>query len=567
MKKFLLSIAALCVALGAVSMPKSVYVKKGDHYTRYNFGVAGMLNFSNNGKTLYISGYNEVIDLDEIDYITFDAPFSNQALTPSKQKEKLVQIGEAANRRVNLKENSEVMNMFHYFFDHIDVNGRSVCPPSEFDMPDEYSGVHARKLVKAMSNIAHLNAAGGVKLAKSAVELYKVDDYLGVFTADYNENKWIKTSDANYLEFSYTPPTGENIKYSVRLTPSSSYTQWNTQDANVRLPKTMDLVLKEGSKELGNILVSSELQQDKKIYVAIAGNMGTAGVELSLDIVDNGINLHNLLTNKGEYFAEISQHIDGKNLVDYDMMYDDIRNSMHRHDEYGNCIDEDPEKGLSHFIRAKASVDILNLLQIEGKIGNPSRVYEIFEEEGEEHDNMFEYKGYRFYHDGKASLLSDDNTVLTSQWSDTPEEMMPYVNALNDYSDISFYYDGDKILQGFLGFDLSEYRNKWNTYSQYVIINGYLVSTYEYDGDYWVSLYDSNDNWIKLPIVEFDLSEKDVISPVMEVEQFCDITPILIFPDGTSFLLDDFFDEVSFKNLINDYDDVIDTYHEITGQK
>lgn len=567
MKKSLLTVMALCVTLGAASMPKSVYVKKGDSYIRYNFGVAGMLNFSNNGKTLAISGYNELINLDEIDYITFDAPVSEQALTPSAQKEKLIQIGEAVNRCVNLKENSDVIDMFHFFFDHIEVKGQSVCPPSEFDMPEEYSGIHVRKLVKSMSHLAHLNMTGGVKLAKSAVELYKVDDYLGVFTADYNGKKWVKTADANYLEFNYTPPTGENVNYSIRLTPSSSYSQWNTKDANVRLPETMDLVLKKDGKDLGNIRISSELHQDQQIRLAVDGSLGTAGIELSFNVVDNGIDLHTLLTNRGEYIGEINQHIDGKNLVNYDLMYEDIRDSMHHHDEYGNCIDEEPEKAISHFIRAKVSADILHLLQLDGRIGNPSRIYQIFVGEEEDDDNnMFEYKGYRFYHNGNASLLSDDKTVISSQWSDNPDEMVPYVNALNDYSDISFYYDGNKILQGFLGFDMNVGRNEWSVSSQYVIINGYLVYTYEYDGDYWVSLCDSKDEWKSLPIEEFDLTEKDVIRPVMEVEQYCDITPILIFPDGTSFYFEDYFDKDSFTDLINDYDEVIDTYYELTGK-
>ena len=44
-------------------------------------------------------------------------------------------------------------------------------------------------------------------------------------------------------------------------------------------------------------------------------------------------------------------------------------------------------------------------------------------------------------------------------------------------------------------------------------------------------------------------------------------TPILTFPDLTNFSFPDFFDNVSFKNLIDDYNDIINTYLSITGQE
>lgn len=42
---------------------------------------------------------------------------------------------------------------------------------------------------------------------------------------------------------------------------------------------------------------------------------------------------------------------------------------------------------------------------------------------------------------------------------------------------------------------------------------------------------------------------------------------MLWFPDGTSFVMEDFFDEGSFAKLIDDYNDIINTYLSITGQK
>lgn len=85
MKKTFLTILAAMSVIGVSALPKAVYVKQGDTYTKYNFGVAGDLRFSNVGKTLTITGYSETIDLDKIDYITFTAPVQ-QSLTPSEHK-------------------------------------------------------------------------------------------------------------------------------------------------------------------------------------------------------------------------------------------------------------------------------------------------------------------------------------------------------------------------------------------------------------------------------------------------------------------------------------------------
>ena len=41
---------------------------------------------------------------------------------------------------------------------------------------------------------------------------------------------------------------------------------------------------------------------------------------------------------------------------------------------------------------------------------------------------------------------------------------------------------------------------------------------------------------------------------------------MLTFPDLTSFAFEDFFDETSFKTLINDYEDIISTYDTIVGR-
>ncbi len=84
MKKLLLTLAALLITLTSFAFPKAFYVVKGDSYTKYNFGVAGDLKFSADGKTLSVTGYDDAIILDEIDYITFTALSQNLLFTVAR---------------------------------------------------------------------------------------------------------------------------------------------------------------------------------------------------------------------------------------------------------------------------------------------------------------------------------------------------------------------------------------------------------------------------------------------------------------------------------------------------
>ena len=116
MKKLLLTLAAALTVAGAMAFPKALYVKKGNEVQKYNFGVAEDLVFSNGGRTLTITGYDEAINLDNIDYITFTAPVDETAITPNAQKDKLIQIGEKLNSIIDINELAEIVRMYDCFF-------------------------------------------------------------------------------------------------------------------------------------------------------------------------------------------------------------------------------------------------------------------------------------------------------------------------------------------------------------------------------------------------------------------------------------------------------------------
>ena len=77
--------------------------------------------------------------------------------------------------------------------------------------------------------------------------------------------------------------------------------------------------------------------------------------------------------------------------------------------------------------------------------------------------------------------------------------------------------------------------------------------------------YDENGEYLGNETINVD--EKDLIYPEIVYTHYYNITPMLLFPDNTSFYMEDFFDSTSFTKLIDDYNEIIDTYLNITGQE
>ena len=104
MKKLILTLIACVTASVAMAFPKAFYIKQGDTYYRYSFAVAGELEFRDGGQTLVIPGYNTVVNLNDAE-VSFSAPIQS-TLTPSENKQKLIDVASEANSMFNLMDNA-----------------------------------------------------------------------------------------------------------------------------------------------------------------------------------------------------------------------------------------------------------------------------------------------------------------------------------------------------------------------------------------------------------------------------------------------------------------------------
>lgn len=588
MKNTILALSALMAfSASAIDIPKALYVKKGETYTKYNFGVADDLKFSDQGKKLTVTGYNEVIDLEGIDYITFSAPIDNSALTPTAQKEKLSAVGKEALSKVNPRDLPDLLNALDVLLNgYRDADGKRHRALIEFSFPDDFLETKdaAKKMLTGFQRLAQGNPSGARTAKAGEVDLYKASDYFGVFTANEKEREWQKTSDADYFELRFNAKDGSICR--IRLETSNDFLSWTTKDFEIQVPNQTVVTFYKDDNVLAKSTLDSKVYTDTSIDLYLKFEAGEYVVNNAFLATNDKIEDSVAVVIKGEEICNAKSVIEGKNLVTYDVMYDDIKEATHYHDEDGNCVGEDTAPIAAHFIRATANADILGKLQISGKIFNFSKLNSILSEEDEE-DSRWVKDGYYIWAPRILSV-NDDKTII-DRYYDSRDYLDNQVKYMNDFTDIYFSYDNNGKRQGFITWniddDIEEYEDyngdEWGQYG-YVIRDNYLINVSkhkQYDdekGDYYwgpwhFEMYPANyddDEWDEekyRPItVEVDASE--VIQPTLMRNHYYEIAPLLVFPDLTSFMFEDFFDEDSFESLINDYDDIIDTYLSVTGQ-
>lgn len=592
MKRMIPTLAALLFGTAcAFAFPKALYVKQGNSYSKYNFGVADNLRFSENGTKLTITGYGETIDLNKIDYITFTAPVEAVELTPSSQKEKLVKIGEEAYRLINLYDNEELINMFNVFFSETrDASGRWQDPYAEYDVPEEYWNLHGEadryrsgteasplNLIKAMIKVGKGEIASVRTMKSLASELYKVEDYFGIYSANKKTHSWEKISNADYFEIRFPAQNGDN--YVARLKASKEYSAWKTNDFNGRLPKVMTVTLFKGNGQLAQSVISTEIVPDSRIDMAVDFDANGYVVRNTLNVSNSAINDRVIVTIDGKQLCDVATVVDGKNLVTYDVIRDDIKECFHYHDSDDNCCGEDPTQLIAHVFRANTNADVLGQLQVKGKIYNPSKLYELLVDEDE--TGLPAGNGCFYTSYGKYSSYDSKKSILDYESSDSSQDLVNRKALyLNNYSDAYFCYDKNNRLQGFLSWDVTE--DVWDSpdYSDpvwemgYLLVDGYAVevsrtaSEYYYDPstDKYVTTwnpwhaygYDGNGMWTS---IEVDSSR--VVRPNIVRHHYYEVQPMLVFTDLTSFMFEDFFDEISFRKLLDDCEEIIDTYENI----
>lgn len=567
--RILLPFIAMAAVATAYAQPKAFYVVKGNSYTKYSLGVAENMRFADNGHKLIVDGYGESINLDDIDYISLTAPVST-SLTSSEQKQKLVDIGKEAISMINLNDNSDIANMCHAFFDDRGyVDGVWIHGPSEYNLPNEYWDVHkhVRALLKSFNKMVNGNVAEARTVKSETVSIYRLVDHNGIYTANAATNSWDKV-DADHIEIRFTGFNGEN--YSVVIKSSSEETAWATCDFDLKFPKKVEISLVKNGNSFASATLETNLVPDKSIDVTLDCDANQYVVHDVMSVTNTEINDVATASVKGKELCRSTAHIDGKNLVKYDDMREAVKEATHYHDEEGNCCGEDGGPLTAHFIRANVNADVIGKLQISAKLNGFSKLNDILSEDCDIDELSLGNNRYILYPGGKIISNKGGYYITTDCDKNIIDKQ---INAFNSYCDIKFSYDGTDDIQGYLNMDYDE--DSWDAYDYsdeyyaYTEVNGYLVlvqrNSESQPWSYTIFYCDDHGDFYESEEVEVDASK--VVHPAGGVSVSYEIVPVIVFPDQTSFYFEDFFDEDSFKGLIDDCSDLVDTYYTITGQE
>ena len=583
MKKTLLALSILLgFGFSASAQQKAIYVKQGDKVTKFNFGVAGDLNFSNNGNTLTVTGYKEAIDLTKVDFISFSPLIDNTALTPSAQKEKLLAIGDEINKCVDMKGNADMIRLFAGFLRSHENSG----PVSNYYIDPQYWDVHNafNDVVESAQALTKGSIVSVSALRTAAVDLYKLSDYYGVFEADTVACEWKKVSNAQYLEIRY--PGFAKETFSVRLEGSGTAQKWDNPNANIELPGKLTLTFSQNGKAIGSTEITSTLKQDENITLQTVFASGTYAVNDVMTILNNGItdNLEVKFNNK--VFCTVKSNVEGRNLLVYEEMKDAVNAAKHSHDEHGECMDDgDLTPLFSHIFRGTTDVDVLGKLQSTGRIFNLDKLNGSLSQDSDVAD-CDSTDGKITYYNGKFVDWNPNTGTLRVTY-DIPEIVEDKAKYLNNYSDAPFFYDGTKEMQGYLAWQKYVSEEEFEGPSSdpndefkngFVILNGYVVHVSKqlerdyvdgHEVTYWTPWTysrwtESNGEFTREDVA---VDEKDVIQPGVMVYEYQELSPVIVFPDLTSLRVEDYFTKEAFKALVDDYENIIDSYYSITGQE
>ena len=363
--------------------------------------------------------------------------------------------------------------------------------------------------------------------------------------------------------------------------------KWTTPDVEIEMPTEATTTIYRNGKALASSVIKTTMVQDKSIEMTVDFEANGYEVVNNFSVVNDKINDSVSVEINGKTLCTANSVVDGKDLLDYEQMKSDIDEASEKYDEAtDDYIDGKPESLLKHFIRTNGHVDFLGKLQLDAKLFNFVKLYNELNTEPDDGDFWIN-NGYATYTEGFVISTNADKSIVDVAYNNPDICQNIYqaqANHLNDFSDAYFSYDKDGKRQGFLAWqfdDSSEDYEQWYDSDPdyqwgYIIRDNKLINVNRQKDwntgdmtDWTFSMYklDANGDidYSQDPItVTVDPSE--VIKPTIMRQHYYECIPVLVFNDMTSYKFEDFFDETSFQDLINDYDEIINSYRSVTGQ-
>ena len=453
MKKTLIALCAAAISVCAFAFQKALYIKVGNTYYKINMGVAEQLTFTDNGKNLQIQGYDMVIPVDEIQKVTLAPQFDEMAMGPEKQKERINEIGNEALGMIDANDNAELIKMVDTYLDDYDFGDipayedlyHNTFWEREYDLVgDELAPRPRTEIMASMKALAQGNPTAGQALAAAATEIWKARDFYGIYEPVKRDEwswhyEWIKKADADYAE--YQCPTADGGTYTARVQTSETYTDWTESDFTCRVPSKVEVTMKKNGTLLASATITMQVDNSEKtLAMTTTAEANGYVVEDHLTVNDTEVVNSSKVTIKGKTLATGNTHINGRDLTNYNVWKEEQENATDGH--YNGRYWEDGNSAnlaMAHFINATSDIDILGKLQVKARVAKIGHVY----------DTLTKDYDYR-----QPDPIPDHSKAELNYYENDEKIAATHaiVDCLNNYTDVTFYYDSTDQIQGYINY-------------------------------------------------------------------------------------------------------------------
>lgn len=230
------------------------------------------------------------------------------------------------------------------------------------DMPDEFTMAPANFMMQSLARSLESNDFAGLSRSYESY-YYAFSKYTGIYKP--GKYSWYRNGNSSDIVFQYTDRSGKECS----ITAKASQETWSgsiglegdTYSADV--PKTISIVVKQGSVTMLTATVETSYVKNSKLSVAVNTKAANLEVNTEMNATNTTLKSSTKLAVGGSVITTGVAEVNGQNLCKQDYIQ--------------SLIENEDEDGLFNLITSgNATADVLGRLQVKGSISQLKDVAE-----------------------------------------------------------------------------------------------------------------------------------------------------------------------------------------------
>lgn len=362
-----------------------------------------------------------------------------EVMTPSESKKYLAEQANEFLGKFKAADQKEIIDLAAYC---IEAYG-DLDLPKEFEIDETKTEANPIRMIRAFASTVgegNVSRAG----ASSITYTYSLDfeKFKGIYKP--GGNRWTKSGESNDIIFQFTDAYGNNCELKAEISSKTSdgtisyvdeYYDWYYDEElseeyvyNFRIPKEINITLKQNSNTLASSKVSSDIDvKGHKLNVTANVNAANVAAAVNLNGTDTKVSQTSSLSVSNQVLVTSEANVYGHNLCNYDF--------------YIESEDDDIQDVLVSLLdNADATISIMNKVRIDAKATYSNALYNALNTP---------YDSYEF--DSEADAIKAVTNALAT---------------LNNNTEALVRYDNKETVQARLtwDYDLDRYGSYWEYY-------------------------------------------------------------------------------------------------------